>query len=584
MDGDAHLRFAASRVYCNDKLLRTFQLASWNTDPDSKTFVDRPLRVDPDKVLKRFKKLDKNISEATAKKFLVDNFYPSPNDDDQIAPYIPPDFTDEPPSFAAIFPTEHPIRDFSTFIKNRWKMLCRKFKTADAEHVFAHNPRSSLIPLPYPFIIPGGRFREVYYWDSLWIVHGLLASDMKSSAISVVRNLLYMVKELGFVPNGNRVYYLNRSQPPVLAECVHAIFEHITDSSERLLWVLEALPLIEREYKGFLDCRSVRSRTKSDALGPLAAYRVRTERPRPESYREDTETASRAKQRDPRVRRAQVYQDLASAAESGWDFSSRWFRDPKKGIATIRTSQVVPVCLNAILLRAERVIAELFAYLALHLPSVDDGHYKSSYRDKSTRYANTAERRARAMMTHFWSDLHEIWVDYDLSLGTHTGTVSSAGCFALWAGAWQGYWDESDAANFVDAFMTRSNLVHTGGVAATTTSSSEQWDHPNMWPPVAHIVVDGLRKLHREYPACGAGAAAEEIAMRTVRTIYRGWSSSGEMHEKYDATDECGERGVGGEYKPQLGFGWTNGVALKLMQMYSREILHAEPGRWLSEV
>lgn len=586
IDGNTQSRFPCSRIYCNDKLLRTFQLARWNTDPDSKMFVDRPLRFDAEKVLKRFKKLERNASEAKLKRFLLENFYPSPEDDDQIIPCIPGDFSEFPPRFLLMYPSEHPGREFAMFIKSQWKKLCRIFQSANDRlgnlQTFDTNPRSSLIPLPYPFIIPGGRFREVYYWDTLWIVHGLLACDMTLSAINAVRNLLYLVKELGFVPNGNRVYYLNRSHPPVLSECVWIVFEHLPAESVKLMWILEALPTIEQEYLGYIECRTIRSPTNSDKFGPLAAYRVKTDRPRPESYREDVNAAKKAKQRDYKIRRAQVYQDLASAAESGWDFSSRWLDDVLLGISSIRTSKVIPVCLNAVLLRTERILSDLYGYLERKTPMFSDTS-ANKYRERSIKYAKAAENRSKAIMSNLWSDRHGIWMDLDIESNLHSEIVSAAAVMAVWAEAWRGHWQETDATLFVDTLMNRSGLIRFGGMVATSENSEEQWDYPNMWPPLSELAISGLRKLHREFPACGAGKAAEEIAMRTLRSIYRGWRSSGEMHEKYDATDDGGRHGFGGEYAPQIGFGWTNGVALKLLKDYSKEICEASPGQWLSD-
>lgn len=117
--------------------------------------------------------------------------------------------------------------------------------------------RSSLIPLPYPFFIPGRRFCEVYYWDTLWIVDGLIACDMIDSAKGDVRNLLYLVKVIGFVPNGNRVYYLNRSQQPVLPETARAVFDALPNVDDKCNSLKECVPILNNEYVNFMSCRRV---------------------------------------------------------------------------------------------------------------------------------------------------------------------------------------------------------------------------------------------------------------------------------------------------------------------------------------
>ena len=596
MDTNVASQFAAAQIFCNDELLRSLQLAPWRPSSDSKTLVDIPLKSHPDEVLDAFAKYQVNPNPVDAKEFLATYFHDSPEDDVQILPHEPCDYTPELPLFA-INSNSYELKQFSGDLKSRWSTLARTFDVHVDEKYerLPENPYSSLIPLPYPFFVPGGRFRECYYWDTLWIVHGLLASDMIVSAINVVRNLLYLVVQFGFVPNGNRVYYLNRSQPPVLAEAVNAVFERLTSAEDKRKWLLEAVPILEREYETFMECRRAPGvTTPSGDPTPLCVYQVKTTKPRPESYKEDIETAAIRvlKRNDSKVMLGsealdevsslilgqnkgpmeQTYQDIASGAESGWDFTSRWFGNQRKGLSSIKTSKIIPVCLNSVLLRCEKLLSSFHIFLS------GDDEDDAMHISAAQKFKNLADDRAMAMNQLMWCPITQMWMDYDIELGCQTSVESAAGLMPLWAGCWEGaQWSDEDAEKLVNA-LKASRLMAKGGLATTALNTGEQWDFPNCWAPLSDFAVSGLRRLEDRFPGCGAGDAAKEIALRTLRSMYLGWHRDSVMHEKYDADAADGSRGNGGEYEPQVGFGWSNGVALKLMEQYVDEIDKAEEG------
>lgn len=578
LDGSAAAHFPASRVYCNDRLLATLQLADWRPHPDSKTLVDLPLRVAPEEALAEFELLGETPSSADGRAFLDKVFHDDPDAILHAGPHIPSDYTLQPPSFVRNQPGS-PQRDFAAWLKRQWLALSRSFDTSE---IFMPS-RSSLIPLPHPFFVPGGRFRELYYWDSLWIVHGLLACDMRTSAMNVVRNLLHLVRQFGFVPNGNRVYYLNRSQPPVLAAAVDAIYEHLSDDPHaQINWLREAVPMIEREYRAFKEHRNALSHPHADPdynelLSSLSIYKVATSTPRPESYSEDVHTAGGARSGPDAAR---LFRDLASGAESGWDFSTRWLGEPRGNLNTIRTSEVVPTCLNSLLLRTERLLAKFQRALGSACRCPTRSHVHQS---RARRHDSAADARANAMAALMWDRSRALWMDWDGARESPGAVVSAAALLPVWAGAHiAAGWGQREAIRFVRTVTSASGLFAEGGLVATDTASEQQWDFPNSWPPLADLAVDALRRLEEDFPGCGAGSAAEELAMRTLRAMHRGWRAGGDMHEKYDARYADGASGGGGEYAPQDGFGWTNGVALKLMKQYHTQIAAARPGTWLS--
>src|SRR2546430_841529 len=190
--------------------------------------------------------------------------------------------------------------------------LPRRPDTADA--------RSSLIPLPQPYVVPGGRFREVYYWDSYFTMLGLVASGRTDLVKSMLDNFAYLIATLGHIPNGNRTYYLSRSQPPFFGAMV-GLYAAATDTAQALRY-LEAL---EAEHAFWMD--------GVERLAPGTAYRRVAQlpdgsvlnrywddrtppEPRPEAYRPDYELG----QTLPATRREAFYRNVRATAESGWDF------------------------------------------------------------------------------------------------------------------------------------------------------------------------------------------------------------------------------------------------------------------------
>lgn len=567
MNDKQELSFPASKVFCNDALLSLFQLAPWRPYADSKTLVDLPLRVSPEEAISKFEDLGDSPTREQGLAYLDHVFENDFCTGPQCLPFVPVDYNDELPTFVA--DTKNvALREFARWLKKRWVSLSRRIPEARCE---VEGTCTSLIVLPHPFFVPGGRFREMYYWDTLWMVRGLLLCDMRQSALNAVRNLLWLVRRFGFVPNGARIYYLNRTQPPVLSEAVAAIHDALP-VAERAAWLREALPALEREYASYITCRRAMVEASEGPLSILAAYHVNTNTPRPESYAEDVETAGG-------VQNGRIFSDIASGAESGWDFSSRWLRDPSTGLRSIHTGNIIPTCLNAFLLRTERLLCSFHEKLA-DAGGTDETIKEHIYAAK--QYAEQAHTRQRAMNELLWSKERRMWMDFDLSSNSHTATVSCAGLLPLWAGCWDGVWDFDDARLFVEQLMRLSGLVMSGGLAATAITSPQQWDAPNSWPPLADLVVQGLRGLEDAFPGCGAGDAAETIAMRTLRSMYNGWIADGEMHEKYDASVANGRSGKGGEYEPQEGFGWTNGVALTFMMQYRTQVENAVSGTWLS--
>lgn len=209
----------------------------------------------------------------------------------------------------------------------------------------------SIIYVKNGVIVPGGRFLEFYYWDSYWIIRGLLHSEMHTTVKGMLRNFFSVIDRYGFMPNGGRIYYLMRSQPPLLATMVKAYVDMTGDEDI----IAEAVQRLDLEFEFFQNNRT------TDVNGyQLATYgsRIRSNGPRPESYYEDYETARHFKSD---ADRTQFYAEINGGAESGFDFTSRWFinNGTNEGLLyDIHTRSIVPVELNAILYKNAKILAE----------------------------------------------------------------------------------------------------------------------------------------------------------------------------------------------------------------------------------
>ena len=293
--------------------------------PDSKEFVDAQPRFAPAAIAARYDSA-RRAPQFTLRAFVAQNFV------------MPEPAGSGYKSVASQSMTEH--------IKALWPVLTRPPDSSDA--------RSSLIPIPNPYVVPGGRFREVYYWDSYFTMLGLVESGRTDLVKNMLDNFAHLIRTVGHIPNGNRTYYLTRSQPPYFAAMV-GLYARATDTARAVVY----LDAMEKEYAFWMD--------GADRVAPGKAYRrvVRmpdsvvlnrywddSDEPRPESFRPDVEIG----QTVPESLRASFYRNARATAESGWDFSSRWMRDPKD-LRTLETTDLIPVDLNSLLWNAERTIS-----------------------------------------------------------------------------------------------------------------------------------------------------------------------------------------------------------------------------------
>ena len=417
-------------------------------------------------------------------------------------------------------------------IRALWPVLTRAPPSEPAD------ARSSLIPLPNAYVVPGGRFREVYYWDSYFTMLGLVASGRTDLVRSMLDNFAHLVRTVGHIPNGNRTYYLSRSQPPFFAAMV-GLYAAATDTAQALRY----LDALEAEHAFWMD--------GAERLAPGGAYRrvVRPPdgsvlnrywddraEPRPESYRQDYELG----QTLPEAQREAFYRNVRATAESGWDFSSRWMRDPKD-LRTLETTELIPVDLNSLLYHAERTIAALRAFRG-----------RSGDAEVAGRFARAAHERLQALLALAYDPITGFFYDVRWKSGER---VDDRPTLAAAAPLYFGL-ATAEQGRRVAARLGRE-FLRSGGFVTTLIASGQQWDAPNGWPPLEWLAIEGVRR----YGGADLADAAREHWLALNRRTYE---ATGKMVEKYDVVD-LDARAGGGEYPTQDGFGWSNGVALALI-------------------
>jgi alpha,alpha-trehalase len=415
-------------------------------------------------------------------------------------------------------------RDISKHIDILWDVLKR-----DADTPING---SSLIPLPYPYIVPGGRFNEIYYWDSYFTMLGLQASGKIDIIENMVNNFAYLIEQIGFIPNGNRTYFLGRSQPPFFALMVELLAEEKGNEI-----IIKYLPELVKEYQFWmkgeeeLSIGQSKYRVVRISEGTIVnRYFDNHALPRQEMYATDIDHALASGRQE-----EEFYLDVRSACESGWDFSCRWLKD-SQDLFTIRTSQIIPIDLNSLLAHLETTIAK--------------GYRLSGEHDEESYYLKRVENRRDFIINDCWDDKIDFYTDLHVNEGS-TDVLSLAGMFPLFLNVASQQQAERAAKKIKEVFLKA------GGLVSTPYYTGQQWDAPNGWAPLQWISIKGLRNY-------GFNDLAEEIKSRWIKLNTKVYHSTGKMLEKYNV-ENLDLLSGGGEYPVQDGFGWTNGVLMKLL-------------------
>jgi alpha,alpha-trehalase len=471
--------------------------------PDSKTFTDSIPKKSVKEIVVAYQIQQKNV-EFDLKTFVLAHFQlPTPQ--------------------TSNFQSDT-TKSISEHIESVWALLSKN--TPENSQII-----STAIPLPHPYIVPGGRFEEIYYWDSYFTMLGLKAAGRIDMVENMINNFAYMIDTFGHIPNGNRSYYSSRSQPPFFTLMVELLAE------AKGTQILEKhLPHIEKEYNFWMRGKHTKTaayrvaRLKSGGI--LNRYWDNDNTPRPESYREDVETAEKSDKTDKKA----IYRHIRAAAESGWDFSSRWFSD-NENISTIATTDIIPVDLNCLLFGMEQTLSNIYTQLGNAAVA--------------KKYQLAATRRKKNILKYCWNEELGFFMDYNFVEGKHTQAQTLAAVFPLFFKIVT----QQQAHKIADRL--KKNFLKDGGMVTSPNTTGQQWDAPNGWSPLQWMTIVGLRNYHYT-------SFAHIIKTRWLEMATKVYQQTGKMMEKYNVADTSLLAG-GGEYTNQDGFGWTNGVILALL-------------------
>jgi alpha,alpha-trehalase len=474
---------------------------------DGKTFPDCTPRQSLSLIQAEYEKL-KGKPGFDLKKFIVDHF-------------------DLPPSIGAGY-QPRTGQGAEEHIESLWTVLTRSPEKASG----------SLLSLPFPYVVPGGRFREIYYWDSYFTMLGLRVSKRWDLIHHMVDNFNHLIETIGYIPNGNRSYFLGRSQPPFFSLMIKLLVqENLHDPSGK--FQVKYLKALEAEHAFWMmgagelsaPVSALHRVVRMPDGSILNRYWDENDTPRPEAYKEDVELAHHSKQPH-----QQLYRHLRAATESGWDFSTRWFSDPND-FGSIHTTDIVPVDLNCLLWHLEETLS--------------DAYQLAGDTSRSLDLMIMAEKRRESIQKYFWNPSSGWFCDYDWTRQQSTTALTLAGCFPLF------FEIATSQQAAKTGVLLRTQFLKPGGLTTSLTKSGQQWDAPNGWAPLQWIAYRGL--LHY-----GHKDLAHTIKTHWLNANTRVFEKTGKMTEKYDVwTDDV--QASGGEYPNQDGFGWTNGVFLAMM-------------------
>jgi len=532
-------------VLCSGEILHEVQVRQ--IYPDDKYFVDMKLLGDPDVIISDFlvrKNKTGEISDDELEDFLT-NWFDKPGTD--IETVHPQDFVSKPRFILDVHDMK--FRNWLLELNSKWRRLMRKSPIDVQENQRLY----SQIYLPFPFVIPGGRFRELYYWNSYWIVEGLFLCEMKSSAVNMIRNLLHLVEIYGYVPNGSRKYYEGRSEFPMLVPMVDLYLQNTFD----LNFIKQNIHLLDREYEHWNKSNLV---TVEHEQGNYSMFRyiVNATAPRPEAYSTDYDLAALINNNHS----TQLYSDIQAAVVSGWDFSSRWLVTATNSIGNsildIETSRIIPVDLNC-----------LMAYNAKLLSSFHD---QIGNKSQSEYYLNIANNLTQAIETVLWDEEKGFWFDLDLATLELRKAFYGSSMMALWTDSYGIVRNKTYTARRAIDYMKISGVFdYAGGLPASLSSESGlQWDLPNGWAPLNAIGVEGLRRA-ASYDTRAEGIALD-LARKWVFNNYYTFvnDSKHPMMEDYNVVQPG--KGSSHFYPVQEGFGWSNAVVMKLLKIYPHAI------------
>lgn len=418
-----------------------------------------------------------------------------------------------------------------------------------------------LLFLPHPYVVPGGRFNEMYGWDSHFINLGLLSSGRVEQARLMVENHLYQVQHYGRVLNANRTYYLTRSQPPFLARMVGDVYRETKDRA----WLERALPTVLEMHAfwtaephltpttglsvyhdlGYGPADEVLASERDESGSThydriLEKLRELSRLPAEESQRQLGYPLEHYYDAQADSLTARFYLGDRSMRESGYDPSDRF------GRFNVDVVSYNAVDLNSLLYQEEVELASLLGELGDSAVQAD--------------WAAKADKRADIMRDLFWDSKQGLFFDYNVETRSQRSYPFATTFFPLWTG-----WATAEQAGAVHAQLP--SFLRQGGLLTSWSRTGNQWDAPFGWAPLQLAAVEGLIRY-------GYRESALKVAAAFIEMVEREYARSGTIVEKYDVERGSAEVSADIAYgysSNEIGFGWTNAVYLRLKGLLSNQ-------------
>ena len=444
-----------------------------------------------------------------------------------------------------------------------------------------------LLYLENPYVVPGGRFNEMYGWDSYFIIRGLLCANRIELARGMVENFFFEIEHYGNVLNANRTYYLTRSQPPFLSSMIVAVYEaEKARGQDDRAWLARAYRYASQDYEMWLRAPHLAGSTGLSRFfdfgeGPVPeglhdeagyyhdvlAYFVKQSKPSPYLAESATPDALAHPEYSLQLCEAdggstpgskcdvikyvalssEYYKGDRSMRESGFDISFRF------GPYGAGTHHYAPVCLNSLLYKTESDMEKIATLLG--------------DKQSATQWHQRAEKRKELIQTLLWNQLRGLFFDYDFVEGKQSSYEYATTFYPLWAGL----------ATPEQARLLVKNLLlfeQAGGLAMSTKETGVQWDYPYGWAPIQLLAVEGLRRY-------GYNAEADRISYKFLSMVLTNFVRDGNIREKYDVVSDSSNFKLTEGYRDNVvGFGWTNAVFLELLNALPKELagrLGAQP-------